>query len=355
MTRVYYVHAEKLRQYCQNALVKIGIPDEDAYIIADSLVHADLRGIDSHGVARLPAYIARFRTIPWRPLKVLKDIYATVLIDAGDGPGQPATVKGMHLAIDKAKKFGAGVVGIRASNHFGAAGYFAAIAAEKNMVGIVTSNAPARLAPWGGTTPLLGNNPWSIAVPSNKDYPIILDISNSVVAAGKIRIALEKGEKIPVGWAMDAEGRPTADPQKALDGVLLPIAGHKGYGITLMLEILTGILVDSGFSTGVGAIDDADRAQNMAHLLIVIDIERFATLERFKENVGRLIGTLKASKHAEGVEEIFMPGERSYRKMQERLRSGIPLLSSVVEKIEALETDFPLEKERGYERGSSQL
>jgi LDH2 family malate/lactate/ureidoglycolate dehydrogenase len=247
--------------------------------------------------------------------------------------GQVCAAKAMNLAIEKAKRFGVAVVGVKNSNHFGTAAYYGIMATERLMIGFSITNASPRIAPWGGKEPLLGNNPLSFAFPTDRGYPIVLDMSNSVVAAGKIRAAALKGEQIPEGWATDIDGNPTQNPNEALKGLFLPIGGHKGYGLILVVDILSGILTGSGFANMIRRIDDTDNTQHVGHLLGAIDIGHFIPVQEFLDRIGTLIDLVKNSARAKATDEVFLPGEREYRTSQERSKDGIPLQKKVVESL----------------------
>jgi len=345
------VKAEALKSFCNNLLQKINIDAESSRCVVDSLVQANLRGYDTHGVVRLIAYIKRFRTINWRMPEVVKNDGSTGLIDGHDFMGQVCAQMAMELAVEKAEKFGTGFVGIKNSNHFGTAAYFSMLAVERNMVGISFTNASPRIPPWGGKRALLGNNPHAYAFPTGKGYPLVLDISNSVVAAGKIRTAALAGEKIPEGWAMDKDGNITRDPDQALNGLLLPIGGHKGYGITLVMDILCGILTGSGFATQIEKIDRTETAQHVGHLMGAINIERFMPLDDFIKRIDTLIDLLKRSQKAPGTKEIFVPGEIEYLTTQRRLKEGIPLQKKVVDALNDLAAELGEESRITAQRG----
>jgi LDH2 family malate/lactate/ureidoglycolate dehydrogenase len=333
---VVYVDSGELRQFCTRLLKKANIDDESSGCIANLLVQSNLRGHDSHGVVRLPTYLERFGKIKWETPRLVVDNKATALIEGNNCMGQVCAVNAMNLAIEKARKFGIGVVGVRNSNHFGPAASYSMMASEENMIGFAFSNASPRLAPWGGLEPLLGNNPWSFAFPCNKGFPVVLDISNSIVAAGKIREAATKGELIPEGWAMDKEGNVTRNPCDALKGLLLPIGGHKGYGITMVVDILSGILTGSGFATQIKGIDDTNDAQNVGHLLGAINIDNFIPIKEFLERIGKLIDIVKNSKKIQGMKEIFVPGEIEYRTSLDRSKGGIPMPKTVFDRLNDL-------------------
>jgi LDH2 family malate/lactate/ureidoglycolate dehydrogenase len=306
----------------------VGVPGADAALVADSLVRANMRGHASHGIFRLPWYVERIRRGVMEPvtwLEPVRDGGVVTVLSANDGVGQVAAMRAMQLAIERARNQGAAVVGVRRSNHFGAAMYFTLEAARHGCVGIITTNASPGLAPWGGKRATLGNNPWSIAAPAGSHPPLILDIANSVVARGKIYTARQEGREIPLGWAIDQDGNPTTDPAAALAGLILPIGGHKGYAISFMIDVLSGVLTGSNFATDVFGPYQAEKRSGCGHLIIVLNIEHFMGLGEFNERVEQLIHRVKGSPLAPGSEEIFYPGEPEARAEADALRNGVPL------------------------------
>jgi len=341
------VQADELKTFCIKILEKIEVDAADAQVLADSLVEADLRGIASHGVARLPSYCKRFRQGLVRKkaeFRLLKETAATALVDARGSLGQVVAVESMRLAIRKARAAGAGVVGVRNSTHLGALAYYSTIAANENMVGLVATNGSPRMAPWGGVTRLLGVNPWSIAIPA-EDQPIVLDISNSNVAYGKIRLAAKKGERIPPTWAMTKNGEPTTDPNEALGGVLLPMGDHKGYAISVVIELLAAAMTGANMGPEVGPLDDLSRPQGVGHLLAAIDVQAFIPLEEFKSRCNRLARILRSSEPIDPSRRILLPGEPEETLRRDQLRGGIRLSSTVASELaelaRELDVSFP--------------
>ena len=338
------INAQILRDFSFKLLKKINMDDKTSAFVTESLVQSDLRGVDTHGVVRLPTYIKRFTTIEWKNSEVIKDDGVTALIDGNNSPGQACAGKAMELAIEKADRFGVGLVGVKNSNHFGTAAFYTMKAAEEGMVGLSFTNASPRLAPWGGKDPLLGNNPWSFAFPRRNGVPVAFDISNSVVAAGKIRQASMKGEEIPIGWATDKEGNATQNAEEALKGLLLPIGGHKGYGITLVVDILSGILTGSGFARQINGIDKTDSPQNVGHLLGAIKISNFIPYEEFLDRMDTMTSLIKNSERAPGVEELYLPGEIEEKLCQERLKHGIPIPQKVIARLNEMADELGVDR-----------
>lgn len=342
------VAAASLRAFCDRAARTLGVGAEDATILADNLVEADLRGVHTHGSSLILGYSRRLRSGGTRPhgrLTIVHDAPAVATVDGGDGIGQVIGARAMRLAIDKARQTGIGAVSVRHSNHFGAAASYSMLALPHDMIGFATTNAGARIPPVGGASAVVGNNPLSYAIPAGAQRPIVLDMAQSVVAAGKIGMALRKGEPIPLGWALDREGRPTEDPREGLAGLLVPIAGPKGFGLALVMDALSGGLSAASVGLDLSGPRPDGRPAGVCHFFMAIDVASFAPVEEFKARVDKLIRDTKAARRAPGVEEIYLPGEIEYNLRDRRLREGIPLLSSLVRDLEkvAVELDLPEE------------
>jgi LDH2 family malate/lactate/ureidoglycolate dehydrogenase len=334
---------DQLETFCTRVLEKLGVPRPEAEITARLLVVANLRGVDTHGVLRLPLYTARLKTGAMASslnLTTEKETIATALLNGHDGIGQVISYRAMEVAIRKARETGVSYVAVRRSNHFGAAAYYPMMALEHDMIGLTFSNASPRLAPTGGVERLLGNNPWSIAVPAGQRPPVVLDMANSVVAAGKIRVAKKEGKPIPEGWALNKYGEPTTDPDEALKGILLAIGGYKGYGITLMVDLLTGVLADSNYGPRVRGLDQEVDPGGTAHSFMAINLAAFTDVKAFKARMEGYIDEIKSSQKAKGSEVIYVPGEPEHLRVRERTEKGIPLQVKVAEELRALGKDL---------------
>ena len=291
-----------------------GVPTSDARLVLESLVTADMWGHPSHGMLRLPWYVARIRTGVMNPVtapETVSSFGAVTVLDGHDGVGQVVTRRAVDLAGDAARIHGVGVVAVRNSNHFGTAAYWTRLLAEQGCVGILTTNGSPAMAPWGGRDKMVGANPWSIAVPSGFGA-VVLDIANTGVARGKVYAARERGERLPEGWAIDIDGLPTTDPQAAIDGIILPMAGHKGYAISFMMDVLSGVLTGSSYGTGVVGPHVPDKRSGCGHLVIAISIEALMPLDDFGQRMDDLIDTVKRSAVTPGG-EILVPGELENR------------------------------------------
>ena len=327
----------QLKDFCNALFQKLSIPSRDADLIAEALVQANLRGVDSHGMIRIPIYIKRLKTGLVNPnprISILRETPAMAVMDGNNGFGQVIAARAMELAIAKASKVGTGFVGIRNSTHFGAAAFFSMMALKHDMIGIVLANSYSTVAPWGGRVPYFGTNPMSIAVPAGKELPVILDMATSMVAIGKILLAAQKGEPIPAGWAVDSDGEVTTDANKALKGSLLPFGGPKGSGIALIIDILAGVLTGAGFGPSVGDLyKNMDSPQNVGQMVGAIDIGHFSDLKEFKDRMDKIIQGLKSVPPAKGVSEVLQPGEIEIRTQKRREVEGIPLNPNMIKEL----------------------
>lgn len=316
------------------------MPEQDAVIVADNLVDADVRGIRSHGLMRLATYVERLRRGLCQAVgevTVVRETPSTALLDGGGALGQVVGNQAMRLAISKAEATGVGAVVARNSNHFGTASYYALQAANKAMVGIAASNtAPLMPAP-GGAQRVIGNNPLAIAAPSAERLPVVLDMAMSNVAMGKIINARDKGEAIPADWATDSAGTPTTDPNAAMKGgFLLPAGGPKGYGLAVMVEILTGVLGGGDFAAAIPSMYDMSQKQGVSHLMVALNTEAFMPSHLFAARVEELAVQLKASARAPGVSEVFLPGEIELLKGEASAKGGIAYDDRLLQELEDL-------------------
>src|SRR5213596_4270662 len=348
------IHEKPLRHFCEQVLMKLGVPAEDARVTTDVLVVADLRGIDSHGVARLGRYVSGLKEGFMKPTdqsRMIKETKATALLDGGQSLGQVVGTRAMNLAIRKAKDTAVGVVAVRNSNHYGIAGYYSLMALEHNLIGVSMTNAGPLVVPTFGRTSILGTNPISLAAPASKEKPFVLDMATSVVPRGKLEVYDRLKKKMPLGWAVDATGKGTSDPHIVLDalskrlgGGILPLggegeehSGHKGYGLALMVDVLCGVL--SGSATGLGV--DVDKAKpNVGHFFMAIDPAAFRQLDGFKRDMDRLARELKDSPKAHGQNRIYVHGEKSFARMEKYRQEGIPLDPKVVENLKKIGADL---------------
>lgn len=318
------VNTSELRHFAQQTLEAEGLNAEHAHLVADSLVQADLWGHQSHGVLRLPWYIARLRTGAMKAsseVAALIDTGAMLLLDGQDGVGQVVTDIARREAVQRAKKHGVGAVGVRNSNHFGTAMYYTRKAATEGCVSILTTNASPAMAPWGGREKGIGTNPWSIGAPY-KNGAVVMDIANTAVARGKIYLARQRNEQIPDSWALTAEGMPTTNAAEAVDGVILPMAGHKGYAISFMMDVLSGVLTGSASGKSVNGPYREDERSGCGHMFIALDVASFGSPEDYTDRLEQLVAEVKQTPLAHGASEIFIPGEIEDRHETERRSEG---------------------------------
>ncbi len=353
------VNTDALRAFCARVFVKLDVPPSDAEITADVLVSASLRGVDSHGVARLRRYVQGLQDglmLAHAQERVITETNATALIDAGGGLGQPVSYRAMQHAIEKAADHGVGLVAVRNSNHYGIAGYYAMMALPHDMIGMSLTNADVSVLPTFGLFPMLGTNPIAVAAPAGQERPFVLDMATSVVAVGKIVMADRHGRQIPEGWATDETGAPTTDPGRVLDnrlhrrgGGALPLGGlgellggHKGYGLALMVEILSGILPGAAYadSTYPRTPKGKRLPADLGHFFGAINISAFRELDQFKADMDDLIRRLKRSPKAEGADRIFIHGEKEFEQAERRAAEGIPLDLSIVAEFRAISEEL---------------
>ncbi len=322
------ISPDHLLDFATAIYVRAGMPAEDARLAADTLVQADLWGHQSHGVMRLSWYVARLQAGVCDPIAkpaFVVDAGALAVLDGNDGMGQVLTARAMQDAIRRAKAHGIGAVALRNSNHFGTAMYFTLMAARSGCVGFLSTNASPAMAPWGGRKKTVGTNPWSWAAPAGKHAPMVLDIANTGVARGKIFLARQKGQPIPEGWAIDAGGRPTTDPAAAIDGIILPMAQHKGYAIAVTMDMLSGVLTGSAFGTGVRGPYQMEHRSGAGQFMIALDIAAMQPLAEFGARMDLYIAELKAVPLAEGFEEVVYPGEIEARNDLRNRADGLLL------------------------------
>ena len=322
------VREDEIRRFAVEALGLSGLADEDAAATADGLVEATKRGVTTHGVFRLPQYSQSLKAgkINARPnVRIIAERGSTALVDAGGGYGFRPTRLAIETGIRIAREHGIALVGVRNSHHFGAAAIYTGIAARAGLIGIVTTTTKARIAPTGAMGPVVGNNPLSIAVPRRPPHrPIILDMALSQVAMGRIRIASASGKPVPEGWGYDAQGRATTNPDAILYGGLLAAIGeHKGYGLSVMFELLAGAMTGSPFGRSA---DNHEHPQGgVGHLAIVIAPDFLRDIEHFYDDVERLVTEIKASPVAQDSPGVFLPGEIEDAKSDKSDRDGLPI------------------------------
>jgi LDH2 family malate/lactate/ureidoglycolate dehydrogenase len=347
-----------LQRFVVDCLASSGVERDQGEIVAEALLASDLRGIDSHGVARLRRYVIGTRTgkiDPRRNIRVVRESPATALVDAGNGLGQPAARFAMELAMAKAETVGVGMVAVQHTNHFGIAGYYATLPLAKGLLGFATSNASPQVTPTHGAQPMFGTNPIGIGLPCGDGDDYVLDMSTSVVPRGKLERLRREGAAVEGHWAIDAEGNPITELDSLISGLIarsglsiLPLGGlgeancgHKGFGLGLLVDLLCGPLTGSSWGRHVYGEKGADLGQWFA----AVRVDCFRPLEEFQRDARQLLAEIRAAKKAPGQLRIYIPGEKEAEAEAQRSAAGIPLLPPVVADLEALgqEVGVPFE------------
>ena len=332
------VSEQALTAFTCAVLRAAGVGATDAAIVASVLVASDMRGISSHGVARLDYYVAMIQagTIdPRATATVARESATTAVLDACNGLGQPVGTRAMALAIEKASLHDVGIVTVRHSNHYGIAGYYAMMALERDMIGISLTNTHPAVAPTGGRQAAFGTNPIAIAVPASGPAPFVLDMATSVVPRGRLEVAARQGTPLPQGWALDARGDVTSDPAQALLGALLPLggsaigSGYKGYGLAVAVELLAAVLPGSLYGPLVAPMWDVAQPSDLGQFFMAINTAAFDTVGAFKDRAADLLARIKASPPADGVGEILVAGEKEQRATILAREQGIALDAKV--------------------------
>jgi uncharacterized oxidoreductase len=337
------LNANQLRVIGSSIFAALGVPDEDAELVSDLLVDANLTGFDSHGVIRIPIYARGIKMGAVKPgaeIRIIRETESTAAIDGGWNLGQVVAKYAMNTCIEKAKKSIVGLVTAKNSHHAGRLNTYAEMAMAQNMIGIASVNSASYVAPFGGKSKQLGTNPLCFAIPSGKEPPMVLDMATSVWARGKIMVYLARGEELPSDVFMDPDGNPTTDPSWYTNGGVLrnlggEIAGYKGFGLSLLVEILTGALTEGGVSNSEEYRSRPFYGGN-GIFMMAIDVGKVTELEMFKKRVDNLLRTVKNSPTAPGYNEILIPGEPERLKKEKRLRDGIFIEDNTWDKLTGL-------------------
>ena len=357
-----YESFEKLESFMKDVFIKVGVPPEDAAICAEVLIESDKRGINSHGIGRFkPIYIDRIKEgiqFPVTNFEIVKDHLATAVIDGHDGMGHVISKRAMQMAIDKAKKHGLGMVVVRNSTHYGIAGYYATMATKAGLIGITGTNARPSIAPTFGIENMLGTNPLTVGMPSDEDFPFVLDCATSVSQRGKIEHYDRIKKTMPSGWVINRDGSAETDPSKALTGLtkgnsaLAPLgglgedtAGFKGYGYATVVEILSAALQQGQFLKALDGVDASGKKipYHLGHFFIAIDISAFVELDKFKKTTGDILRQLRASAKAPGQARIYTAGEKEYLAWISRKETGVPLNDSLKKTLKGLKEEYKLD------------
>jgi LDH2 family malate/lactate/ureidoglycolate dehydrogenase len=335
-----------LEAFIARAFEAVDVPAPDAKTIAGLMTRADVNGSEGHGVFRLPQYIRRIKggAVNVRPkIRIEREAAAMALVHGDNGMGHLVMHYATQIAIEKARAAGVAWVGAKWSNHAGPASLYASMPLEHDMIGIYYAVGSANhLPPWGGLEMLLSTNPLAVAIPADEE-PIVLDMATTVAAYGKVKTKAQRGETMPAGWMMDREGRPLTDPRRANEGFLLPIGDYKGYGLALVIGLLSGTL--NGAAMGRDVVDfnaDDTTPTNTGQSIMVLSVEAFGDVAEFKRNVDTLARDLRASKRLPGVGRIWLPGEQSRLKRLERMRDGVPIPPALLASLNTLAEELKI-------------
>jgi LDH2 family malate/lactate/ureidoglycolate dehydrogenase len=334
--------AERLREWTQEIFQKVGVDRDDAALLTDSMIEANLRGVDTHGITRmLCTYVERIRRgvmSARSDIALVREKPSTALFECRNSIGQVGADLAMAKAIEKAGKTGVAFTAVTHSNHYGMAAYWAMKALPHGMIGFSATNAPAAAAPTGGRQAMFGTNPFAIAVPAGRQRPFVLDLATTVVARGRIILHAKQDKPLAPGWAFDESGLPTTDPHAALKGLLAPIGGYKGYGIMLAVDLICGVLTGSNYGTHFPGFlaDNMVKPTDVGSVFAAVNIESFMDLPDFTAAMDRALDEIRTSPRAEGVKRIYIPGEIEFEMKDERLARGIPIPEAVVSDFVAL-------------------
>jgi LDH2 family malate/lactate/ureidoglycolate dehydrogenase len=336
---------QALLHYARAVLERANVPPEDANTVAQCLIMADLRGVDSHGLIRLIVYIRRLhaQVVKATPaIQVNRPFPSVALVDGDNGLGPVVGLRAMETAMELAAANGIGLVGACRSNHFGVGAFYVDKAVRAGFLGCAISNAPPNMAPFGGRERFLGTNPFAIGIPAGDSAPLIFDASSSVAARGKIIAAALKKQPIPPGWALDPEGVPTTDANQALLGAVLPFGGAKGSAISFIIDILSGTLTGASYGRHLNTLENLKAEQNVGHVLVAIRRDVFLPAKNFGDRMDEILQMLLASPPAAGVERVFLPGELEMAAEVRNRKMGIPLNPEVVEDLVGLGSEIGL-------------
>jgi len=346
------VSAAELRSTISEVFVRLGVSEQEARREAEILVDADLRGVDTHGMLLVPRYVAKFRGGVFNPqprYTVINESPSAFVLDGDNGLGHVAAAETMARCIEKAKQTGVCFGGLRNSNHAGCMGYYAIQAVDADMIGYAVTDTHANLAPFGGTKPMLGNNPFAVGIPAGDELPIVLDMALSVAAKAKVIRAAAKGQSIPEGWVTDRQGNPITDPQlivgpldKRVPFLLAPVGGVKGSGMLIVNTILAGILTGTGlYGPQLPSFGSQfTEAQHLGSFFGAIDVSKFVPVKEFKARVDEFVASLKGCDKAPGVKEIFMPGEIEAKTKERRQKEGIPVVRTAWAELQSILNDL---------------
>ena len=329
---------DRLHAVVAGIFAACGMSADDAALLGETLVTADLQGVHSHGVLRVPEYADRLldgKIDPRGRPRVAREAAAAILVDGGNSMGQIGATFAMRRAIERARTTNVAVAAVRGSNHCGAMAYYARLALAEDMIGLATTNALPTMAPWGAIDKILGINPLAVAIPAAEERPVVMDAAFSHSAHGKIRVYQQKGLPIPEGWAFDAEGRPTTEAAAALGGLLQPVGGYKGTGFALVMGILSAVLSGASYGTELGTLADGARPGQDGHLFCAIRIAAFEEPSHFKRRIDQIVRDVHGSRRPAAVDRVWVPGELEAEAERRYRREGIPLNDATLDALAA--------------------
>jgi LDH2 family malate/lactate/ureidoglycolate dehydrogenase len=327
---------ERLLAFSRAVLERLGVPSADALTTSECLLLADLRGVDSHGLVRLPVYAGRLQAgvVKACPeIRVERRFAAAALVDGDNGLGPVVGMRAMETAIELARESGIGMAGVRHSNHFGAAAFYIQRALREGFIGSAVSNAPPHMAAFGGKGRFLGTNPFAVGIPAGEEPPLLLDASSSIQARGKIINAAHRNAPIPEGWAIDTEGRPTTDAHAALAGAVLPFGGAKGSAISFIIDIMSGVLTGAAFACHLNTLENLNGVQNLGHVFMAYRTDLFLPPGEFTRRMDEILRMLKSAEPAPGFPRVMAAGELEAAAEARNRERGVPLQPEVGQQL----------------------
>jgi len=358
-----WIDFDTMESFMVDVFKGVGVPEEDAKVCADVLITADKRGIDSHGIGRLkPIYVDRIKLGIQNPItnfEIVKEGPTTAVIDGHDGMGHVISKQAMQMSIDKAKKYGMGMVAVRNSSHYGIAGYYSIMACEAGMIGLTGTNARPSIAPTFGVENMLGTNPLVFGMPTDEEFPFVIDYATSITQRGKIEVYARADKELPEGWVIDENGNTRTDTHQILKDLvkgtaaLTPLGGigeetggYKGYGYATVVEILSAALQGGSFLKGLLGFSENNKPApyHLGHFFMAVDISAFTDLEAFKKTTGDILRALRSSKKAPGHDRIYTAGEKEYLAWLDRKDKGVPVNEALQKDIIALKKDLGLDQ-----------
>jgi len=354
---------EKVKEFMEKSLQKCGVPENDVDIVVEVLISSDIRGIESHGIGRLKMYLDFIKDKVQNPVthvEIVKETPTTALIDGHFGMGHVISYRAMSLAIEKAKKVGIGAVAVKNSTHFGICGYYPIMAANEGMIGLSVTNARPSVAPTFSNEPMYGTNPIAFAVPTDEENPFILDMATSITQKGKVEVLERAGKPVSAGLVIDNDGNSHTDPGKILQlfrskqAALLPLGGvgedtggHKGYGLGLMVEILSSALSGGPFSTALSGFDEnGNKIPNkLGHFFLAINISNFIDLDEFKSISGNIVRTMRKASKFPGQDRIFVAGEKGFERVKRILKEGVPINDAMQQTMLDIKAEYKFDIE----------